>query len=919
MIGSTMTSPAATTDERYVCHLNRVRPEDADAVGGKAAGLAALLGAGFPVPPGLCLTGAAFRLALAPYEELIRGALRARDLTVPAVAHEAALAVQEVLTDLTVPKEVLASLREALPNIAGPDAAYLAVRSSSTAEDREDVSFAGQYETVLGVRGIESVREAILTCWRSFFSAHALVARSRAGALGEDEAMPVLVQRLIDAECAGTCFTIDPLADGPDEPPILIDAAWGLGAGAVDGSVSTDTVRVGRVSREVKSEIAEKLERIGLDDAGRLQHQPVPAALRRQACLPEPWARRVAEFGLAAESLFAASQDVEWAIEGGRVWVLQSRPITTLAGASPATVGGHFPVSWEREEDGDLFWRRHDLHRDGDEVLLPQVQESLLLFFRTVWDAAYQNGRKDPTAGGAFASRSAAFNGRIYMAEVPIDLRDGDLRVQFAAGRDLCLRLRDMGCTQWESVSPEIVAATERLAAFDHACGDSARIADHLEDAFGAFRRHWTVHWMPSDDAFLSLVEPYQAAFEAVSGLSGFEAMDASPLLLDGEENLFTVLLDAIHALASTARRDPALRELLLACPEDVMDRLGALPGARGFLEELDAFQSVYGDRCGAGFGSLISILTPTWREEPRIVLQLLRPYLNDGIESPAAARERARRERDALVESYCERCEGPEAEAAIASLRKWLPYTRRVLADLENHNHYIDQMSYGQLRRALLTAAAWLVARGVLTEPHDVFWLFRSEIVGALRSEQPESLHGIVAQRQTEHEEWQKLRPPLVLGRPSADLPPRPPAENGDQGGKAARGADAKPAPEVEEEGVVRGQAASPGQASGRARVIAMGERMPDLRPGDVLVARNAGPMWTPYFPILTAIVLDEGAIVQHATTTAREYGVPAVIRTKHASRRIPDGAWVSVDGSEGVVRVKTDEGLPPAADASA
>jgi pyruvate,water dikinase len=219
----------------------------------------------------------------------------------------------------------------------------------------------------------------------------------------------------------------------------------------------------------------------------------------------------------------------------------------------------------------------------------------------------------------------------------------------------------------------------------------------------------------------------------------------------------------------------------------------------------------------------------------------------------------------------------------------------------MEEHNHYIDQMMNGQLRQAILAAAHWLVARGVLAKDENVFWLHYDEILSALRADEArpmsdalENLTRIITARQAQHAEWEKLEPPSLLGTPQATLPERPPLR--DEVTPAAR----------QGSGQIRGLGASPGRRRGRARIVATSVILPDVSPGDILVAQNVGPRWTPLIPILGGLVLDGGSVGQHHAITAREYGVPAVIGTRNATRRIPDGAWVIVDGTTGTIEME-------------
>jgi pyruvate,water dikinase len=220
----------------------------------------------------------------------------------------------------------------------------------------------------------------------------------------------------------------------------------------------------------------------------------------------------------------------------------------------------------------------------------------------------------------------------------------------------------------------------------------------------------------------------------------------------------------------------------------------------------------------------------------------------------------------------------------------------------LEEHNHYIDQLSTGLLRRAALATADRLVQLGRLATCQDVFYLTFAEILDGLRGKSGGSAVDLVAMRKTEQKTWAAFNPPAFLGMPDARLPERPAFT------------DDIVAEDAPKEGLVTGRGASPGRCSGRARVIKELATHPNIEPGEILVAVNAGPLWLPFFPILGGLVLDSGSLGQHAASTAREYGIPAVVGTQNATRMIPDGAWVEVDGTSGTVTISEDQGSPSA-----
>jgi pyruvate,water dikinase len=271
----------------------------------------------------------------------------------------------------------------------------------------------------------------------------------------------------------------------------------------------------------------------------------------------------------------------------------------------------------------------------------------------------------------------------------------------------------------------------------------------------------------------------------------------------------------------------------------------------------------------------------------------MIAPYLDESVEAPESLRVRMNRERDRQAESLCHERDDAETTAVF---RRWLPMMRRARTDLENHNHYIDQMSVGQLRAALLAAGRWLVERGVIAERDDIFWLTREEMTDALRQSPSVPLGQTLADRKAQWNEWEEMAPPPILGIPESRLEPRPPLS------------DEMTAETASEDGILRGVGASAGRIRGRARVIPSGTQHPDVDPGEILVADYAGPAWTPLFPILGGIVLTRAALFHHAATTAREYGLPAVINIKDATKRIPDRAWVTLDGTTGEIFIEAE-----------
>jgi pyruvate,water dikinase len=194
-----------------------------------------------------------------------------------------------------------------------------------------------------------------------------------------------------------------------------------------------------------------------------------------------------------------------------------------------------------------------------------------------------------------------------------------------------------------------------------------------------------------------------------------------------------------------------------------------------------------------------------------------------------------------------------------------------------------------------LIYAGRWLAARGDVSHPYDVFWLHPPEINMALRTSSMHDFATTLADRRAQFEQQRNVHAPAYIGVPDAHLPRRPDLTP-DQGHAVVE----KPSPS---ENRLVGQAASSGKRSGRARIITEAAVLPDIAPGDVLVAAYAGPAWTPVLAVLAGIVLDGSYPGDHSAITAREFGIPAVFCTANATQRIPEGALVTVDGNTGTV----------------
>ncbi|MDH4189031.1 MAG: phosphoenolpyruvate synthase [Betaproteobacteria bacterium] len=321
--------------------FREIRLDDRPTVGGKGASLGELARAGINVPPGFVVATEAYTRfidAIDPRRELRRRIerLEANDTaSVTKVATE----VRAQIEKAPVPKDVHAALTKAYATLCASERdAPVAVRSSATSEDSDEASFAGLQDTYLWVRGADSVVTQLRRCWASLYSEPSVSYRRRLKLPEEHVAMAVVVQRMVNARCAGVMFTRSPTTG--DRSVIAIEAAWGLGSAMVSGEVTPDRYVVSKVTLDIsKRTVSPKLIRHVPVPAGGVREEEVPAAMQSVPCLSDEQVKEVARVGKRIEQHYGKAQDIEWAMdESGKfpdnLYLLQSRPETVWASRS---------------------------------------------------------------------------------------------------------------------------------------------------------------------------------------------------------------------------------------------------------------------------------------------------------------------------------------------------------------------------------------------------------------------------------------------------------------------------------------------------------------------------------------------------------------------------------------------------------
>ncbi len=329
-----------------VVWLEEVGKNDLSVVGGKGASLGEMINIGVPVPGGFAVTAQAFRdfLNRAGIAKKLFEALSV-DINQESELHQAEKTAKKLIMEAKVPEDIEMAIKSRYEELCKREGeqVFVAVRSSATAEDLPDASFAGQQETFLNMRGAEDVFNAVRKCWASLYGARAIFYRVEQGFEHDKVNLSAIVQKMVDSEKSGVMFSSQP---STGEPLVVLEGAWGLGESVVSGSVSPDNFVVDRKTKNILSKYIATKEIMIIRDpkTQKTVTVPVPDEKKDAIVLTDNEAIQLAKYAEILEKHYGIPQDIEWGVEKGKIYILQSRPITTINNGkktepAPATSG----------------------------------------------------------------------------------------------------------------------------------------------------------------------------------------------------------------------------------------------------------------------------------------------------------------------------------------------------------------------------------------------------------------------------------------------------------------------------------------------------------------------------------------------------------------------------------------------------
>lgn len=834
---------------------------------------------GVRVPPGFCVTTEAYRRIIDQDPSINDVLAQLAPLTVADRALIATLSgrIRASIEAIPIPHDMQTVIAAYLEPFGEGQA--FAVRSSATAEDLPTASFAGQQDTYLNIVGQAAVLQHIRKCWASLFTERAVLYRLQHGIDHRSVQLAVVVQQLIVPQVSGILFTADPVTS--NRTIASIDASFGLGEALVGGLVNADNYSV-RAGQVIGRQIATKERAIYALKGGGTVQQPIAPEQQNRPALTDAQAVALEQIGRRIEAHFGCPQDIEWCLAEDTVYIVQSRPITTL-----------YPIP--------------DANDPGNHVYISVGHQQMM----------------------TDAMKPLGWSMWQFMANAPMRVAGGRLFVDVApmlaspAGRDNILTVLGKFDPLIKDALTTLVERSDFIPTLPEnepgAAGnqpkaslpdyqtlkdyDPAIVGDLIQRSQAAIAAlNQTIQPKQGPELIQCIREDVGAVKRSIPQSFGviMTAMNAAMWLNEhiaawlGEKNVADTLTQsvpnnitsemglALLDVADAIRPYPAVIAYLQQCGQDdtCLDELPLRPGGPESHAAIGAFLDKYGMRCAGE----IDITRPRWRERPGTLVSLILNNIKN-VEPNAGKRKFEQGRQEALAkeqELLARLTQLPEGDRKASETKRMIDLVRN-LSGYREYPKYDIISHYFVYKQALLREAERLVAAGVLQDREDSHYLTFDELDEAIRTQTVD--YALIEGRKADHQRFEKLSPPRVITSEGEILT-----------GHYRR--DDLPT------GAIVGLAVSSGVVEGRARVVFSLEAA-DLGDDDILVTPFTDPSWTPLFVTIKGLVTEVGGLMTHGAVIAREYGLPAIVGVDNATKRIRDGQRIRVNGTEGYIEL--------------
>jgi pyruvate,water dikinase len=869
-----------------------------ETAGGKGTNLARLTRAGFAVPRG-------FIISTESYREFVSANrwLSTIQSVVENLAAEDASALERASSQIRVafsagkmPEEIESAIRAAYADFEDKP---VAVRSSATAEDLPDLSFAGQQDTYLNVIGIEQLLTAVINCWASLWTARAIGYRIRNHISHEEAALAVIVQEMVQSEASGVLFTANPLTGLRSET--VIDATLGLGEALVSGQVEPDhyvvNVLEDRIAGKTLGE--KKISTRGKTGGGVEvieEHAEARQALSDEDIL------NLAALGQHIQKEYNFPQDIEWALADGKLYVLQSRAITSLFpvpevsldplivwfsfGAVQGLMGPMTPIGIDVGRHifagaGKMFGAQ--VKANEQKVLVPAGER---LWIR-ISDVVH-NPVGSRVIGGAlgFIEPSAGKILKALIADPRVGAGTG--KIKFSTVRRMAgFALPVLGRFAKNMLQPE-----KARADFDAAI-ESYLAATQLATGVDRFERLMNVVTFMREriggvfqyllPRFIPIFGPGVASLNLLNEITGEDRALVLEVTRALPQNVTTEMDLALWKTATELRADAeSANEFRSSDAATLAGRYlsGSLPSTAQTL--IARFMEKYGMR---GTGE-IDFGQPRWREDPKPIMHTLQSYLNiEEASSPDTLFAKGEQAAAQAVESIAAKASKQTGGWLKEKMARGAARRVRLLMGARESPKFFAIRTMGIARKALLEAGEEFAQAGTIERADDLVFLKLDELEALAKNESRDWKALISERRATYDRERRRRQVPRILVS---------------DGRAFYEGLGS----ETDTADVITGSPVSPGVAEGNVHII-FDPSGAQLAPGEILVCPGTDPAWTPLFMAAGGLITEVGGMMTHGSVVAREYGIPAVVGVHQATTRLKNGQRIRIDGTAGKIVV--------------
>ena len=876
---------------KLIRYFKSISAADIGDVGGKGANLGVMTNAGFNVPPGFCVTTDAYDAFISPKEKELYAILDGVGVDDLDRVRKAGKKARKLLGKLSLPEGLKMPLDVAWRK-NGAHSAY-AVRSSATAEDLPQASFAGQQDTYLNIIGMDALEQSVKDCFISLFTDRAILYRVQNGFDHKDVALSVVVQKMILPEASGIMFTADPVSGKRNV--ISIDASFGIGEALVSGLVSADLYQVDKPSGDIiKKQIGDKKIAILPIEGGGTKTIDLDEERRHSSTLSDKQIMMLANIGTKIEALYGKPQDIEWALADGEIYITQSRPITSL-----------FPLPEAQEDEGKVYISFNHFQVMTD--AMPPLSMSL---FRSIVPVGRNKntGESDyvvPVGGRLYGEASNVLNHKIGRKVFPTLVGKADHLVGKILTEWVGTHERQKTKIRISKILPIVLPVIWKTKS----CLLFKKYHDFPEEMSIFMDNHVALVTAEINQAqgvseqlvictdelknLIHTIAPWRERLLASMFAMKFLAnvmerrVDSETLnsLMRGLEGNVTTEMDlALGDVADAARG----HKKLTACLSDGdvgwekrISDCASFPGGEEFLNQWNEFIAKYGSRGP----SEIDLYRPRWHEDGSSLLAMLAGMLKSGEKGAHRAHYQNLIEENHRANEQIITAAGKGFWGFIrAPFVRRMTYVIRELFPLREHHKFLLIRLLDITKPVIENAGRQMLSDGKIEHEDDV-WFYSLPELRAGYDHGDWITKSEIRQRKQDFEHYQKMTPPRVITGEGEIL-------------TASYDRDGAP------DGALMGSPVSAGMVEGIAKVV-LDPSVETLHPGEILIAPFTDPGWTPLFVNAAGLVTEVGGLMTHGSVIAREYGIPAVVGVIDATKTIQTGDRVRVNGEAGYVEI--------------